>query len=68
MDQKEMQAALDAGGDWSELYRFHCKTVKTPLTFKDYRVKRVEFEQVLEANPSYTTEKRIKELSEVLGL
>ena len=68
MEQKELQAALDAGGDWSELYRFHCKATKTPLTFKDYKAKRSELERALEADPGFTTEKRIKELSEVLGL
>ena len=68
MEQKEMQAALNAGGDWSELYRFHCKAVKTPLKFIEYKAKRGEFERALMADLNFTTEQRIKELSEVLGL
>jgi len=68
MDQKELQAALAAGGDWSDLYRFHCRAVKTPLTFSQYKAKRAEFERAIGEDLNFTTEKRIKELSEVLGL
>ena len=65
----ELRCARIAGGDWSDLYSCHLRTVKSPLTFEAYKAKRKEWERVMFADPADSVAKRKQaELEEVLGL
>jgi hypothetical protein len=50
--EKEIECALSAGGDWADLYRCHLRAVKQPLTFKQYKAMRREWDKVTMADPT----------------